>query len=228
MDTIQELAKNLPAIPTKNLYINGEIIPYQIINNQLYVNLTKLCQVAGKQYKHWKQLQRTVDLLNILEQKDVYQNIDLIIRDQGKIEDRVTWGHIIICIDVAQWLSPNFRIQVIEWIYQYIDIGKIMESLNECIKRDPIKPTVGYIYCIKTPIGENIYKVGKTKRSKEELYQRYKTYYGNRFAIKLYQEVDNRHEAEKYILQQLNNYLIDDSEIAECELSIIQHYFNQI
>jgi hypothetical protein len=163
---------------SKCLSLNGTTITYGIFNNQVYINLTELCKAGGKKYNHWRSLKATQAFLQALELKLNQHNL-IIYHDNGN-QNRATWGHQHIAIDIAFWISPLFKVHVIDWIYTLIGLEKCFQTLGECIKNQPIKSDIGYIYCIISAIFKNnIYKIGKTKQSKKDLKQSYSRSYGN-------------------------------------------------
>jgi len=84
-------------------------------------------QCAVLQAKEWPDYQKlisTTKFFNALS-ADLGQHQDeLVISTQGiEGEDRRnqgTWGHPQIAIDLAQWLSPEFKVKVTKWVFEWM------------------------------------------------------------------------------------------------------------
>jgi len=107
---------------SKCLSINDTTITYGLINDQVYVNLTKLCQAGGKQYKDWRRIKSTEEFLEALNLED---NIYDIIQTMGKGKDQGSFGHPLVAINIAYWISPQFQVKVAKWIYELGLYGKV-------------------------------------------------------------------------------------------------------
>ena len=101
---------------------------YQIENRESdgYINVTHLCKAGGKQFKHWKALNKTFDFLTVLSMS-VGIPTDLLIQTEmtGLNENRGTWVHPQVAINIAQWISPQFDVKVSSWVYEIMMTGKI-------------------------------------------------------------------------------------------------------
>jgi hypothetical protein len=110
---------------SKCLSINNSVIKYALFNNKVYINLTELCKAEGKEYKHWRSIDATELFLDTLS-RSVGIPTDLILNiTTGKNENRASWGHPQVAINIAYWLSPAIQVQVTKWIYELGLLGKV-------------------------------------------------------------------------------------------------------
>ena len=137
----------------KNIISNITLIdkndqPYAIICRESdgYINVTNLCKAGGRLFSTWRRKTTTEEFLKILEedikseyQKDtsvqlctdvseIAQNdiLELIkIETSGLNENRGTWVHPKVAINIAQWISPKFDVQVTKWVYQLLIVGSV-------------------------------------------------------------------------------------------------------
>jgi hypothetical protein len=91
-----------------------------------YINVTNLCKAGGKLYKNWKKTQKTKDFLQVLS-TSVPNGTDLLIKTEsgGLNENRGTWVHPQVAINIAQWISPQFDVKVSGWVYEIMMAGKV-------------------------------------------------------------------------------------------------------
>jgi hypothetical protein len=105
-----------------------------------YVNVTKLCKAGGKEYKHWKENKESEAVINGIE-RSIGIPIDLIIRDirTGKNESRGTFVHRRLALIIAQWISPDFAVQVAAWTeeltLQLEEKNKVIETKEKETKQ---------------------------------------------------------------------------------------------
>ena len=137
----------------KNIISNITLVdkndqPYAIICRESdgYINVTNLCKAGGRLFSTWRRKTTTEEFLKILEedikseyQKDtsvqsctdvseIAQNdiLELIkIETSGLNENRGTWVHPKVAINIAQWISPKFDVQVTKWVYQLLIVGSV-------------------------------------------------------------------------------------------------------
>jgi len=91
-----------------------------------YINVTNLCKAGGKQFKSWNRLDKTRAFLQVLS-TSVKIHTDLLIKMNtgGLNEDRKTWVHPQVAINIAQWISPSFDVKVSAWIYEVMMTGRV-------------------------------------------------------------------------------------------------------
>ena len=127
-----------PSAHLPNVY-GAEIIEYVLklsnganfivpVRRDGYVNVTKICQAAGKRLQHYKDrvdskhvLDRFVALTGIPANAifEVFQGGNLANVEQG------TFAHPDIAIHIAQWCSADFSIQVSRWVRQLMTTGRV-------------------------------------------------------------------------------------------------------
>ena len=100
---------------------------YQIENRESdgYINVTNLCKAGGKQFKHWKSLNKTFDFLEVLSNAVGITTAFLIQYQTGYGSTQGTWVHPQVAINIAQWISPQFDVKVSSWVYEIMMTGKI-------------------------------------------------------------------------------------------------------
>ena len=91
-----------------------------------YINVTNLCKAGDKLFKNWKKTQKTKAFLQVLS-RSVLIGTDLLIKTQtgGLNENRGTWVHPQVAINIAQWISPSFDVKVSGWVYEIMMTGKV-------------------------------------------------------------------------------------------------------
>jgi hypothetical protein len=102
---------------------NGYIIENREEDN--YINVTNLCKAGGKQFKHWKQIERTKAFLQVLSSTVGISAFELIKQNAGGNGERHTWVHPQVAINIAQWISPAFDVKVSAWVYEVMMTGKV-------------------------------------------------------------------------------------------------------
>lgn len=96
-----------------------------------YVNLTELCRAGGKHFKHWNELNKSKEFLDVLfkdlENSEVVKTTSELIKvgTGSKHDNSHTWGHPQIAINVAQWISAEFNVKVSKWIFELMLTGKV-------------------------------------------------------------------------------------------------------
>lgn len=113
---------------------NGNLI-YQRIQDG-YVNATAMCKAAGKEWKHYNELESTKAFLKELsevEKCDIKASARMTTTalvctiQGGEPELQGTWVHPQVAINLGQWLSPKFAVKVSKWIFDWMN-GKMPVS----------------------------------------------------------------------------------------------------
>lgn len=113
---------------------NGNFI-YQRIQDG-YVNATAMCKAAGKEWKHYNELESTKAFLKELsevEKCDIKASARMTTTalvysiQGGEPELQGTWVHPQVAINLGQWLSPKFAVKVSKWIFDWMN-GKMPTS----------------------------------------------------------------------------------------------------
>lgn len=86
-----------------------------------YINATAMCQAAGKAWSNYAQNATTRAYIEALE-RSLGIPRDLIVQSivTGSNEARGTWVHPQIAINLAQWLSADFAVQVSQWVLDWM------------------------------------------------------------------------------------------------------------
>lgn len=89
-----------------------------------YVNATSLCQASGKQLKHYLENTSTKEFLSELS-RSVGIPTDLLVQKilTGPNENRGTWVHPQVAINLGQWASPQFAVLVSKWVFEWMSGG---------------------------------------------------------------------------------------------------------
>ena len=90
-----------------------------------YINLSALCKAGNKEFSHWKENKKTENFLAVLSSSLGIPRLDLLKRTTGGIDQRHVWGHPQVAINIAQWISPEFDVQVSKWIFELMLTGKV-------------------------------------------------------------------------------------------------------
>ena len=147
IDTVfEELQAAVVAAPPAIAVNGAEIIEFVLklsngadfivpVRRDGYVNVTKICQAAGKRLQHYKDraenkhfLDRYIALTRIRANAifEVIQGGNLANVEQG------TFAHPDIAIHIAQWCSADFSIQVIMWIKELrIENTQLLTQIEE-------------------------------------------------------------------------------------------------
>ena len=122
-----------------NLSYNGKSFNQRESDN--YVNLGQLCATHGKRFSNWYRLNSSAEYLyalaETLTQKDtqIITPENLVIADVDAIGGNAgTWGHPLVAIEVARWISPGFGV----WCNQHIKV--LIESGTTSINQPAPQP----------------------------------------------------------------------------------------
>jgi hypothetical protein len=119
-----------------------------------YVNLTKMCQSAGKKFKHYYENQQTKDFIKELCSVVGIPTTELVDIIRGGIPNlQGTWADPLIAINCAQWCSPSIGVLVAKTFYRY-STGQITTEESQNIiksieKQMENKAKKGILYNIK-------------------------------------------------------------------------------
>jgi hypothetical protein len=84
-----------------------------------YLSATDMCQACGKLFGNWNRLDSTKKYLEALQLRhygDSHNGNLIEIQQGGSPENQGTWVYRKVAIRLAQWLSPDFAVQVDDWI----------------------------------------------------------------------------------------------------------------
>lgn len=98
--------------------VSGDVPIGQRAHDQ-YVNATQLCEAAEKQFHDWRRLKQTEDYLNAMISVTGIPVSELIQSVRGgNPEMQGTWVHPRVAMRLAQWLAPEFAVQVDGWLIE--------------------------------------------------------------------------------------------------------------
>jgi hypothetical protein len=89
------------------------------------INLTQMCRAGNKKFNDWQRNKKTQSFLQILSPSTGYPVSELLTYEDFGRENRATWGHPQVAINLAQWISPEFDVRVSKWIYELALTGKV-------------------------------------------------------------------------------------------------------
>ena len=90
-----------------------------------YINLTSLCKAGNKEFNEWKRNKKTQAFLEVLISSPRILGDEIIKYNSGSNNERSSWGHPQVAINLAQWISPEFDVQVSKWVYELALTGKV-------------------------------------------------------------------------------------------------------
>ena len=121
-----------------------------------YINLTKMCKQTGKKINHYFRTQSTQAFLGQLAlrlNKDVktlvFSKLGGIPTEQG------TWGHPLVALHLAQWLSPEIYVDIALKLSHLIDNDLLYNFISTPLAKD----TSAFIYLVNIK-DSNLYKIG--------------------------------------------------------------------
>jgi hypothetical protein len=115
-----------------------------------FVNATKLCKSGGKLWGHYRALDSTQELLDNL-QLDIgipISKLVVTVQGRGDVVEQGTWVHPEIAVDLAKWISVDYRIQVNRWMVELHTTGRVeMDSKGSQSPRQlpPVRDAIDYI-----------------------------------------------------------------------------------
>src|SRR4051812_12373086 len=86
-----------------------------------YIDATAMCRAHGKLIADYLRLGSTKEFLNALS-GSMGIPIDVLVQiiTGGPNASRGTWVHPRVALNLAQWCSPNFAVQVSEWLEELL------------------------------------------------------------------------------------------------------------
>lgn len=90
---------------SEDTVIGGKLIP------KGYVNLTQMCKANKKQIKHWNENKSAQEFIaELTTLVGIPTDLLTIVITDGANDERGTWGHHLVAIDLARWISPKFAV----------------------------------------------------------------------------------------------------------------------
>ena len=162
-----DIFKNLSG---KNLVLNNTEVIYR--KEDGFIDVTELCKAGGKRYNNWYQNDKTNMFLNVLSATTGIPVVILTKQEQGKNGERHTWAHPQVAINIAQWISPEFDVQVSKWI---LDLQKYNNELvyeNQSIKKQNDEMTLQIKNKEKFNLFGNLYGKNLVLNNTEVVYRK--------------------------------------------------------
>ena len=90
-----------------------------------YINATAMCKAAGKEWKNYRQNQSTQDFFEELA-RSAGIPADLLTHTitRGPNDERGTWVHPLVAVNLAHWCSPRFQVIVAAWVLEWTTTGE--------------------------------------------------------------------------------------------------------
>lgn len=88
-----------------------------------YVNATALCKAAGKVWNDYWRLDATQEFVKALEDNTGQNRNILVQATRGRTGG--TWVHPDLAVNLAQWCSPRFAVQVSRWVRELLTDGRV-------------------------------------------------------------------------------------------------------
>ena len=106
-----------------------QIVPQRITDG--YINGTAMCQATDKLIGDYLRNKTTIAFLEALSSDMGIPISELIqIQKGGTPELQGTWVHFDVAINLAQWASPDFAVQVVRWVREWLT-GSIKHNYQQ-------------------------------------------------------------------------------------------------
>lgn len=105
------------------------------------VNATRYCQAFGKEFSEFQRLPSTAILLNTIEQTYNLGKSQVLEVKRGK--GGGAWVHPLVAIELAGWLSPDFKIHVLDTYRRYVEAD--ITLADEIIQRQKDPAALAWI-----------------------------------------------------------------------------------
>jgi len=112
----------------------GEIVPQRPHDG--YIDATRLCQRAGKNFHDYRRLAQTQAFLQelSLETGIPVSNLVQTIKGRGDRIEQGNWVHPQVAINLGQWVSAKFAVMVSKWVSEWMS-GNIKSPTPPHLKR---------------------------------------------------------------------------------------------
>lgn len=126
---------------TQNLELNQYIIhefnhsPIKQRRVDGYFDATAMCKAAGRRWSDYHRRETTRSFINeilpVVQICTTAQNQEIIKTIQGgHPHEQGTWIHPYLAINLAQWCSPQFAVQVTKWVFTLLTTGSVHLNPN--------------------------------------------------------------------------------------------------
>ena len=94
-----------------------------------YIDVTNLCKAGKRKFNTWNRSKRAKLFINELSAHYCANQLIKIITT-GPNNQRGTWVHPKVAINIAQWISPKFDVQVSHWVHELMVRGHASFNSN--------------------------------------------------------------------------------------------------
>ena len=112
-----------------------------------YIHATDMCKVGNKLFADYNRLKETKNFIKELDRSmgfpiDLIQSIK-----KGKNDERGTWIHPRIAINLAQWISAEFAVKVTDWVQKFIegDVSLITDAVKQREKVQNVSSSISLV-----------------------------------------------------------------------------------
>uniref|UniRef100_A0A6C0C9D6 KilA-N domain-containing protein n=1 Tax=viral metagenome TaxID=1070528 RepID=A0A6C0C9D6_9ZZZZ len=111
-----------------------------LMNDNGYINATKLCALVGKRFYDWKENKVSIELISALATETEISVIDLIRKVAGgkNVDIRGIYVHPDLIPHIASWASPNFAVKVSKIVREHFAKKAIEEKDKEIEEKNKI------------------------------------------------------------------------------------------
>lgn len=102
--------------------VEGALIHQRAVDG--YVNATAMCNASGKAFADYARLRVTGEFMEELSRSMGIPMDQLVYTIKtGTNENRGTWVHPDVAINLGQWCSPRFAVAVSQWVREWLSGG---------------------------------------------------------------------------------------------------------
>ncbi|MHC8493390.1 KilA-N domain-containing protein [Thalassospira sp. SM2505] len=109
--------------------MNTQLIPHTINDRTIcqrkddgYIHATAMCNAAGKRLNNYLRNTVTRDFIDALATETRIRATELVVVKRGGTpSEQGTWVHPKVALHLAQWLSPGFAVQVVNWVFDWMN-----------------------------------------------------------------------------------------------------------
>lgn len=106
-----------------------QLIPHTINDRTIcqrkddgYIHATAMCNAAGKRLNNYLRNTVTRDFIDALATETRIRATELVVVKRGGTpSEQGTWVHPKVALHLAQWLSPGFAVQVVNWVFDWMN-----------------------------------------------------------------------------------------------------------
>jgi hypothetical protein len=109
-----------------------------IMKDSGYINASKICKDADKEFRHWNANNYTNQLIDTLSSNSGISRCDLMIQNKGGSSKdaflRGTYVHPKLIVHIASWCSPEYALKVSDIVNEY-HIKEAVEEKEKLLKK---------------------------------------------------------------------------------------------